>query len=356
MLNFPLHPLNHSSLIRGVSSGTPPANAEYQEVLHIPPSGFTPAFIKWNPVNNQLALGEFEGTRVQILDVQTGKPLLMLETPKLNEFVPQTPSSTPSIRFTLEALEWSPNGSYLAVAYNFDITDIWELSEGQTAKVLTIDHPGSKPSISWSSDSRDLAIAQDVDQGQRGVVRDVFIWDAISGTQIASLQGNISQVTNIYWSPNGKEIATVTSTGNVEIWDATTYKRTLEFPQLPKDFLTPVSSLAWSSNSKFIGGAGCNLSVGGCHLWVWTPEARQLETPFQDRDVNREPMLGYPSSLAWKPETLQLLTIGSDTELWDLRTGQSVANFGHKFGASWSSKGTMLATINGDRSVSIWAN
>jgi WD40 repeat protein len=85
---------------------------------------------------------------------------------------------------------------------------------------LTVKATGSKMS---DAVNRGIDVLPDgrliVSRGHDGTVR---VWDAATGQEKLSLQGNMGSVSGVAFSPDGRRIATWDRKGTVQVWDATT--------------------------------------------------------------------------------------------------------------------------------------
>lgn len=128
------------------------------------------------------------------------------------------------------------------------------------------------------------------------------VWDAKTGTLIATLSGHSDWVYLPRFSPDGSLIATSSRDGTVRIWDAQTY--------------AAVAVLRVSSE--------------------W------------DR----------PSSTRFSPDSKRVLTAYPIPKLWDARTGALVAKFEGHGGVAWSAEfspdGTRIITTSSDKSARVW--
>jgi serine/threonine protein kinase len=105
---------------------------------------------------------------------------------------------------------------------------------------LTVQHSGAT-CVDWSPDGKHFASG--------GNDRLVRIWQAASGTLVATLAGHSGQVNALAWNGDGSQIATGGRDKTIRIWDATTAE--LLATLVGHEFF--VSSVAWSPDGHEIG-------------------------------------------------------------------------------------------------------
>ena len=156
--------------------------------------------VNFNPDGNQLVTAGADHI-ARVWDAQNGKELL------------------PALEGHLDVVNYaifSPDGTRIATTGgSLDGTvRIWD---GKTHKLLatfqivTGDEVGS---ISFSTDSKRLAIAADPDTAQ--------VWDLDSAQLLFRLEGHQSDVTSANYSPDGRLIVTASEDHTLRLWDAMT--------------------------------------------------------------------------------------------------------------------------------------
>src|SRR5262249_49454959 len=125
-------------------------------------------------------------------------------------------------------LEWSPNGTRLAVASRNDFAvRIWAKDEGGRLK-----DEGRKQDVSDSSFSMILGPLRHSHEitslawepnGQRlasgGADETVKIWNATTGREVLSLRGHHERITSLAWGSHGR-LASGCGDGSVRIWNS----------------------------------------------------------------------------------------------------------------------------------------
>ncbi len=186
--------------------------------------------------------------------------------------------------FDLAALEFSPNGRYLAVGSSKTLeifnTDGWMLVKNYSAYVY---------SLSWSPDGRYLVYPATIG----GTIRiiDTRNWE------ISHEFENNSKI--VSWSRDGKYIA-YASSGYVGIIDTSTWNESILL-RLPS-MLSVVECLEWSPDSRYLVAG----ELGGS-LQVWNTSTWHIENAVEFTH-------GMPFSLSWNPKK-PILAVGLDSNM-----------------------------------------
>jgi tetratricopeptide (TPR) repeat protein len=106
---------------------------------------------------------------------------------------------------------YSPDGSRLATASGDHKVKVWDAKSGTELATLR-GHTVSVTSVAYSPDGSCLATAS-YDQT-------VKVWDAKSSTNVATLQGHRAPVTSVSYSSDGSRILSTDLTGQSLVWEA----------------------------------------------------------------------------------------------------------------------------------------
>lgn len=255
-----------------------------------------------------------------------------------------------------------------------------EESEAGVAGLLHILRPHGDvvQSIAWSPDGTQVATAS-IDRSAR-------IWDAASGSLVATLNGHTNAVLDVKWSPDGTRIATVGADGTGRIWDPATgtLLHTLT------GHTNTVLWVRWSPDGALLLTAGTDgtariwdaatgallhtLSghVGAVYDAKWSPDGRRVLTGGRDEtariwDAATGALLHMLSghtdfviAVNWSPDGTQVATACQDytARIWNAATGAHTRTLsGHTFGVigvEWSPDGTQIATASRDNTARIW--
>jgi hypothetical protein len=196
------------------------------------------------------------------------------------------------------SVAWSPNGQTIALGGSFGLalhsTDLRRTVRPGAGTTVVTD-------LAWSPDSTRLVSG---DTAGRAAV-----WDAATGTQLASWAASAGAVTSVAWSPDGSRIAISTEDGEVQLWESATF--TLAGTLLYSGG-GHIVALAWSPNGDRLAGADMT------KLYVWDgPDGELLSSLLTERTPGQ--------SLAWSIDAQFLVLPGPS--LWQLATGQEVPGF-----------------------------
>jgi WD40 repeat protein len=305
----------------------------------------------WNPNDTQLAIGV--GENIQIWDIAT-RTLISTETTPNNETIVdlrwndnQLMVLTTSEVFILETASQqftSVFGTQPSAFRNFD----WQIDSSQIVavildNVLILDlktsqlvasselHNTSFYSIAWSPNGTQLA----------SVSSRLQIWDTISGDLQTTLEYSDGLIgASIGWSPDGSQLAISGNDGSIHIWDIGTaqvvYNLTTQ--------MTIISSLAWSSVNNQLAAVDRQNN-----LEIWDISNGQLLMTLRGERV-----------LAWSPDGNHIATVipSGDMVVWEITTQQIIATFDVNdtqiSQLAWSPEGTQIASISRNREVVIW--
>jgi WD40 repeat protein len=72
------------------------------------------------------------------------------------------------------------------------------------------------------------------------------------GTPLFTYRGHSRRVTSIAWSPDGRQIASASGDGSVQVWDTFTGAHVLTY----RGHHGPANDVAWSPDNEHIASAG----------------------------------------------------------------------------------------------------
>jgi WD40 repeat protein len=293
----------------------------------------------------------------------------------------QTLNAQNFVVVTVYAVDWSPDGTKIALAggvdgcsqnntisiNTFDILiqdaethEILSRLTGNTCKVVQ---------VKWSSDGTKIASLSYDDTGFR-------IWDAATGKILVTNQISTQGIASIAWSPDNQKLSITSIANSVTIIDAQTGKRT--FPYIDS---IDGTTTAWSPDGMklLIGSAYQSeinivdavkgetlLTIGSgsedIRFVAWNIDASKfaaasyegeiriwdVETGNLVTEILSEQRFISDAQVAWSPDDHVIATVQREGEvrLWDVTTGEQlkVLNFpGSVFTVAWSPDGRQIA-------------
>jgi WD40 repeat protein len=287
----------------------------------------------------------------------------------------------------IQAVEWSRDGSRLAIADGNRTLTIWDAA-ADTAHVSLHVTIGPITSVRWNSTGTKVAF---------GTSTVIGIWNMQSDT-IRTLAGNEGSVRGIAWSPDDSMIASACGTGNsksFKIWNIEEQKILFNLDTADEGYGCSNRHVAWDPDgSRLIATGSCgyvgtiydptngqivahletntnrNNSVAGLS---YSPDAKEIVvghyssyiTICNARTGNARLTLeydtmGYQNVVAWNPGNDLIISGDRDGELtaWNATTGVRLKTFIGHAGAvtalSWNRDGSHLASSGVDGTVKIW--
>jgi WD40 repeat protein len=244
--------------------------------------------LAWMPDGKTIISGKGDGT-ISTWYATSGKPILTF-----GNYSPSAPIS----------LALSHNGERVAVAARSNAVDIWDAATGAQLTTYT-SLSTAIHALAWSPDDSRLAAA-----GENSNV--VQIWDATNGTSLLTYQGHATDgqitaqsVISLAWSPDGKEIASVSRNGELRVWDASAGSTLWNYhgPLFQADAALASAPVAWSPDGARIAFA---YPFAGSQLF----DATSGKVLYSHQSL--ESGLGI-FCLAWSPDGTKIIAGGQNS-------------------------------------------
>jgi eukaryotic-like serine/threonine-protein kinase len=207
-----------------------------------------PRSVAWSPDGQRIVSAA--GT-VHVWDAMSGRQLFSYQGQSSN----------------VVAVAWSPDGRHIASMSLDNPVQVWDATTGE--HTLTYGEPNQlfiTGGLAWSPDSGRIVSLR---------LGGVDVWDARTGEHTLTYLGHQSNVNAAAWSPDSKFIVSGSDDGTAQVWSSLDGRRILTFGlEVPKNGGTytghgKVYSVAWSPDGKHIASG---TSDGTAQVWN-APEA-----------------------------------------------------------------------------------
>lgn len=174
--------------------------------------------------------------------------------------------------------------------------------------------------------------------------KEIKIWNAATGEELASLKGHTGGVAAVAFSPEGSNLASGSQDKTIKLWDATTGQEL----QSLKGHKGRVTSVAFSPDGSRLASGATDKAVK-----VWNAAGGQELASFQGHSES-------VTCVAFDSEGLRLASGSDDSaiKIWDVTTGKELASLqGHTnkvWCVSFSPDGTRLASGSDDNTIKLW--
>jgi len=221
-----------------------------QRLLALDSGGHTASVYRLlqNAYGDQLISVSHDKT-IRIWDLRTGEPLRVLRPPVDR-----------GVLGYLYSAALSPAGDMLAVGGYRALTPIYDhrirlisLPDGRSVRTLK-GHVYAVYGLAFSPDGKQLASVS-LDSNGR-------IWNVETGETVQVLKGHTNGIRAVAWSPSGKQLVTASLDGTGRIWDAATG----ETLHVLSGSVSPMQSCAWSPDGRTIA---CGSDDHQVRLFGW---------------------------------------------------------------------------------------
>ncbi|MBU2509966.1 caspase family protein [bacterium] len=289
-------------------------------------------YLAYNPDGRFLVSGSgFPDESVKIWDIQKEKELDLYK-----------------VKNGLNAIAYSPDGSFLALAHWSSIT-ILDIQTGKAVNKIITSIEGIN-SISFSPDGRFLASG-----GKNSALK---LLDVQSGTEIKDFQGHSRDVRSIDISPDGQFLVSASSDMTLRLWDINSGREIKTFEK----YSFRASSALFSFDGRVLASTSDN-DIYYDKLQNANKHPSSLN--FWDIETGRKiSTLTLPSKLAVRislTRDFRYLAFGDtdySVKLWDIKAGREIKSFeGHSdkiYDTAFSPDGSYLASVGREETIKIW--
>lgn len=291
-----------------------------------------------NNQNNELTLVSLQGTPTAVEEkilVEVPPPASPLSPTATTEAISETVSALASPEATIQStlsptLTSPPTPIPTLEALPITTANMENLSVEQT---LALDTPSLRAvTLSATGDVAAVATSSGID------IYDVNTWDLVTTLNIDNLGFR-----TISWSPNGGFLASGTDTGQLIIWETTTWTSARTVGSIP------ITALAWSPDEQFLLVGN---EAGQVQQWQTGGDPTAVATWNNHRSAI--------TTLAWHPAGKQFVSASNDDQMWFITLDNSsspqaiYAHQGGVFTLAWNADGQRLLSGGGDQNVRLW--
>ena len=247
---------------------------------------------------------------IMIWDVITGQPIYSLN-----------PNSENPGRGIGE-LTFSLDGSLLATASSRKVV-IWSIKTEEVAYEFSA-HTSWFKELGFSADGSKFAASDDQNK--------IWIWDIATETVIHTITSHSSVINEVSFSQNGGDLMALTENN--------TWQINIELQKISQTF--EGKGLAFNPNAQLLAQKTTTDTIQVINL-----DTKGIAHILHDP-------LGFASHAIFSPDGNKLATVSSQTNIWDMNTGQQIKTFSGE-APVFSPDGNFLATINpDDHSINLW--
>jgi WD40 repeat protein len=246
----------------------------------------------------------------------------------------------------LESLAVSADGSHFAVAVFKPRSSVavTEVKSGRITQSIVRDN-GRNSAIAFDKNGTRLAFALLGGKDEKDLFFGVRIWELNSDKKARDLKPNENLVAAVLFSPDGTQIASADSGGEIRTWDVASGRLLHSLPKKHVD----APKLAFSSNGKILFSAGKDGQLN-----AWDLSNNSLLHAIQDGGGSYVALAACPNG-----KTLLAARASGKLETWDLETQRltSSRTFSKQvppLSFAFSESCELIATGSSDATIKLW--
>jgi len=258
---------------------------------------------------------------IRVWDIDKCKQVALLSVPSRVQY--------PSV------VRWSPDAKKIAIlAYKDEAVRILDVKSGVATAVLK-EKTYSLNDVVWTNDSTKVIVSESHYKGSKTTGR-ILVWDVTAGEIVSALKHEKPRSNHgLAISPNGETLASVSSGGNVHLWNIEAKKklRTIKADE------SYVRNMAFSPDGKMLATCGRGQTVK-----VWLIDTGEPVQALQKHETE-------VYRVAFSPDSKHLVSCDKDgyIAVWDLDDkGNNVAWFrGPNWHVQWMRDSKTIAVASG---------
>ncbi|MBZ0293836.1 MAG: hypothetical protein K8L99_14820 [Anaerolineae bacterium] len=290
--------------------------------------------VTWHPDGSQIAIGYTEGTiRIEDATLLPGFEMPPTDRADIDQTIGDGDRGSSA---TIRDIDWSPDGTKIAVGDNTGLVHILEASTGQV--LSSVQFGDAIRALAWHPTNNALLAVSSLTRNNYNAT--VFILNVITGQTVLTIATTAEDIIPLDWSPDGTRlvgatgfIANTVASRDMLVWDTSSGQIVIE-ASLGRN---SVIALAWSPDGNLIASAGIDNMIT-----LWDADTLTVVTELA-KDI------GLIRSIDWNPDSTQLASAiffpDKVIYIWDISTGQAdliIPDVGVSE-IAWSPDGTKLA-------------
>ena len=235
------------------------------------------------------------------------------------------------------SISFSHDGAILVTIHKSDgNVDLWDANTGDYINSLIGNDISKISTVSFSDNGRIIATG-----GQDGTIH---LWAAKQGMYLIPLSGHKSQINNIIISPDGMTILSKSTDNTVHLWNAITGQLLNTFDGFTED----VATVSFSPDGNTIASGSSDKKVR-----LWNVATGQLLNTLTGHT-------SYIHSVCYSADGKTIASGGADTtvRLWDAITGEHIRTLtGHKRSVKsvfFTADGQIVGSSDSDSILRLW--